>query len=304
MNTICQDRGITENALDFAHSTSKQHTQAVIRSALERIRTTPFVFSSVGICTPEQDGKNRGGSWQNFADWIQLANRCQLNSQKDQQLNDFSIQLAVGSWQILPTELSHCFHSNSTSSEVGEISPSYYVGEGAYALSPLRREMTHADGPSPSSRSVVLALDLGTTTGWAIRTMDGQFAHGFASFKPSRYEGGGMRYLRFKRWLGELRQLATDIHSIYFEEVRRHAGVDAAHVYGGLLATLTAWCEHHNLPYQGVPVGTIKRHATGKGNAGKDEVIQAMRSLGHSVKDDNEADALALLHWALDNQED
>ncbi len=137
-----------------------------------------------------------------------------------------------------------------------------------------------------------------------MRTMDGQFAHGFASFKPSRYEGGGMRYLRFKRWLGELRQLANDIHSVYFEEVRRQAGVDAAHVYGGLLATLTAWCEHHNLPYQGVPVGTIKRHATGKGNAGKDDVIQAMQALGHCVKDDNEADALALLHWALDTQED
>ena len=30
---------------------------------------------------------------------------------------------------------------------------------------------------------------------------------------------------------------------------------------------LTAWCEEHELPYQGVPVGTIKRYATGKGNA-------------------------------------
>lgn len=112
-----------------------------------------------------------------------------------------------------------------------------------------------------------------------------------------------MRYLRFKRWLSEMRQLSGEIHSVYFEEVRRHAGVDAAHVYGGLLATLTAWCEHHNIAYQGVPVGTIKKHATGKGNASKGDVIAAMRSLGHPVSDDNEADALALLHWALDTQE-
>ncbi len=304
MNTICQDRDITHSALHFSRINTQTHSRAIRHSALEMPLINPILLSQTLKTTQEQVGKNRDVSWQNFANWIQLANGCQLNSQKDQQLNDFSVQLAVGSWQIPPTELSHCFHSNSTSSEVGEISPSYYVGEGAYALSPLRREITHADDPSPTSRSVVLAVDLGTTTGWAIRTMDGQFAHGFASFKPSRYEGGGMRYLRFKRWLGELRQLATDIHSVYFEEVRRHAGVDAAHVYGGLLATLTAWCEHHNLPYQGVPVGTIKRHATGKGNAGKDEVIQAMRALGHSVKDDNEADALALLHWALDTQED
>ncbi len=39
--------------------------------------------------------------------------------------------------------------------------------------------------------------------------------------------------------------------------------------------------------------------ATGKGNAGKAEVIAAMKALGHPVTDDNEADALALLHWAL-----
>ena len=69
--------------------------------------------------------------------------------------------------------------------------------------------------------------------------------------------------------------------------------------YGGLLATLTAWCERHQIPYQGVPVGTIKRKATGKGNAGKAEVIAAMKALGHPVTDVNEADALALLHWAL-----
>jgi hypothetical protein len=155
----------------------------------------------------------------------------------------------------------------------------------------------------PSYRPVTLALDLGTTTGWALRPRDGQIAHGYASFKPQRFEGGGMRYLRFKRWLSELHGVARDIHTVYFEEVRRHVGVDAAHVYGGLMATLTAWCEHHNIPYQGVPVGTIKKHATGKGNASKDEVLAAMRVHGHPVTDDNEADALALLHWAIDTQE-
>ena len=112
-----------------------------------------------------------------------------------------------------------------------------------------------------------------------------------------------MRFLRFKRWLSEIHSMANDIHAVYFEEVRRHVGVDAAHVYGGLMATLTTWCEHRNIPYQGVPVGTIKKHATGKGNAGKDEVIAAMRAKGHPVTDDNEADALALLHWAIDTQE-
>ena len=113
-----------------------------------------------------------------------------------------------------------------------------------------------------------------------------------------------MRYLRFKHWLAELKSITGDINAVYFEEVRRHVGVDAAHVYGGLMATLTTWCEHHRIPYQGVPVGTIKKHVTGKGNAGKADVIAAMRALGHPVTDDNEADALAILHWALDTQDD
>jgi Holliday junction resolvasome RuvABC endonuclease subunit len=150
---------------------------------------------------------------------------------------------------------------------------------------------------------ITLALDLGTTTGWALRPHDGAIAYGFVSFRPQRFEGGGMRYLRFKRWLSEISAAAGDIQAVYFEEVRRHAGVDAAHVYGGLMATLTAWCEHRNVPYQGVPVGTIKKHATGRGNANKDDMIAAMRGLGHPVSDDNEADALALLHWAIDTQE-
>ena len=44
---------------------------------------------------------------------------------------------------------------------------------------------------------------------------------------------------------------------------------------------------------------TAKRHANGKGNTGNAEVIAAMKALGHPVTDDNEADTLALLHWAL-----
>ena len=50
-------------------------------------------------------------------------------------------------------------------------------------------------------------------------------------------------------------------------------------------------------------MGTIKLHATGKGNAGKAQMIEAMQLHGHPVTDDNEADALAILHWALEKHE-
>lgn len=151
--------------------------------------------------------------------------------------------------------------------------------------------------------TTILALDLGTQTGWALASRDGSITSGSQSFKPQRFEGGGMRFLRFKRWLNDIKQCNDGIEQVAFEEVRRHAGVDAAHAYGGFLAHLTAWCEHHNIPYQGVPVGTIKRHATGKGNASKGEMVAAANRHGHAPSDDNEADALAILHWALETQE-
>jgi hypothetical protein len=151
-----------------------------------------------------------------------------------------------------------------------------------------------------ASTPTMLALDLGTITGWALRAHDGLITSGTVSFRPSRYDGGGMRYLRFTNWLTELDQLSGPIAAIWYEEVRRHAGTDAAHVYGGLMATLTAWAELRGVPYQGVPVGTVKKHATGQGNAGKPAMITAARARGFNPSDDNEADAIAILLWAMD----
>ena len=156
--------------------------------------------------------------------------------------------------------------------------------------------------PGRVSSSCILTLDLGTTTGWALRGYDGLITSGTTSFKPGRYDGGGMRYLRFTNWLTEIDRLAGPIEAIWFEEVRRHAGTDAAHVYGGLMATLTAWAELRGVPYEGVPVGTIKKHATGRGNADKQAMIAAARVRGFSPADDNEADAIAILLWAIEMQ--
>lgn len=156
-------------------------------------------------------------------------------------------------------------------------------------------------GASPRLMATI-ALDLGTTTGWALRGYDGLITSGTASFRPGRFDGGGMRYLRFANWLTEIDRLSGPISAIWFEEVRRHAGTDAAHVYGGLMASLTSWAELRGIPYQGVPVGTIKRHATGKGNADKEAMIAAARARGFSPDDDNEADAIAILLWALETR--
>ena len=150
---------------------------------------------------------------------------------------------------------------------------------------------------------IILSLDLGTVTGWAVSNSTGRILSGTAQFKPRRFEGGGMRYLRFERWLNETLSVTGGFDAVYFEEVRRHIGTDAAHAYGGFLGCLTAWCEQHKIPYEGIPVGTIKKFITGKGNASKAEMIVAAKKHGHNPEDDNEADALALIHYAREQHQ-
>src|SRR3546814_4442444 len=78
--------------------------------------------------------------------------------------------------------------------------------------------------------SRLLALDLGTKTGFGVGT-PGCVVTGRWDFSPRRFEGGGMRYLRFRRQLDEIHAV-TPIDEVAFEEVRRHLGVDAAHEIG------------------------------------------------------------------------
>lgn len=142
----------------------------------------------------------------------------------------------------------------------------------------------------------MLALDLGTTTGWALES-NGLTLSGSQPFKPDRFSGGGMRFLLFSKWLSDN---FGHVGLVLYEEVRNHVSNDSAHAYGGYYATLTAWCESRKIPYTGVPVQTIKKHATGKGNADKRLMLAFARALGYDPKDDNEADAIHLLRYGLE----
>jgi hypothetical protein len=142
----------------------------------------------------------------------------------------------------------------------------------------------------------VLALDLGTRCGWALFNDGAPLASGtweLSNARQRRFEGGGVKWLRLRGLLNQA-VLGQLVEKIVFEEVRSHAGVDAAHAYGGALAVLTAFCEAEGIPYEAYPVGTIKKHATGKGNAKKDAMIEAARARwpAIAIEDDNHADAL------------
>ena len=150
-----------------------------------------------------------------------------------------------------------------------------------------------------NNNTTILAVDPGTKSGWCLRKPSGRVLSGVWNLKGGRFEGGGMRYVRFRRLLEEI-MASAEVSQVVFEEVRRHMGVDAAHVYGGLIAEITELCEQHKIPYEGIPVGTIKKYATGKGNASKKMMLDAAYSKWPDVeiKDDNQADAMWLAECA------
>lgn len=139
---------------------------------------------------------------------------------------------------------------------------------------------------------IILGIDPGTSCGWAILDGEHRIASGVWDLRPRRHEGGGMRFLRLRSYLSEVLDRFV-CEAVGYEEVRRHLGTDAAHIYGGVVATLSAVLERRKIPYLGIPVGTAKKGATGKGNASKDAMCDAaFARWGHVVEDDNEADAL------------
>lgn len=145
----------------------------------------------------------------------------------------------------------------------------------------------------------VLCLDLGQHCGWAM-SVNGKIQSGVWNLKPTKFESNGFEFVKFKRNL-ELEIIIGGVEKIYFEAVRRHSGTDAAHCYGGYLNILRCICLENDIPYEGIPVQTIKKHATGSGNADKGKMIEvAIKKFPRTnVIDDNHADALLLLNYIL-----
>lgn len=142
-----------------------------------------------------------------------------------------------------------------------------------------------------------LALDLGTKTGWASRCGK-RVESGTLDLAKLAKKQGTTRYGALWKALHTFGLASGD--TVAFEDVRRHLGTRAAHVYGGLKAIVeTAACDI-GCDIIPVPVGTIKKHATGNGAAKKDAMMNAARKRGFEPQDDNEADALALLSYVTE----
>jgi len=143
----------------------------------------------------------------------------------------------------------------------------------------------------------ILSLDFGSRCGWAIS--DGNDVEsGVWQIAPQRGESPGMRYVRLRGCLNTLLAAYPDLAAVYYEQAHHRGGAATEYAVGCATAS-QAWCAEKGIDHAAVHSATIKKHATGRGNADKAAMLAAMQAKGHAVTDDNEADALALLHWAM-----
>lgn len=149
----------------------------------------------------------------------------------------------------------------------------------------------------------ILALDLGTKTGWASRHELGETlvsqTSGVAKFVVPRGSNPDMRYLFFEKWLDDIVLIKKPKLIVY--ELPHMRGGKASDLLVGFMTIVRMYCVKHGLNYISVHSGTLKKFATGSGNASKEDMVLTAEQRYGKVQDDNQADALHLLAWAMEN---
>jgi len=154
----------------------------------------------------------------------------------------------------------------------------------------------------------ILALDLGTKTGWA-----SYFSHepiapthivssGVQKFTVPRGTNPDVRLLRFRKWLEDLCLLKRPKVIAY--ELPHMRGGYSTQFLQDMMSILKVFCLDHDILYMSVHSGTLKKHATGSGNASKEEMVLTAEQRYGKVQDDNQADALHILAWAREQIDD
>jgi len=142
----------------------------------------------------------------------------------------------------------------------------------------------------------ILALDLGSVTGWAISGDPPLTGHW--EVRAGNGESPGMRLIRFRAALNAIHEAYPDLKLLVVEKVHvRYA--TAALSLGELVGRVKEWAAEHDVDLTWVPASTVKKFATGKGQADKAAMMAAATARGwHFHGDDNEADARWLLEYA------
>jgi len=139
----------------------------------------------------------------------------------------------------------------------------------------------------------ILALDPATKCGWAVSPL----ISGVWDLSIRKDESAGMRLMRLKAKLTETHQ-KHKLDIVAYEAARATRFKGAAVVQASIQAVLIMFCEENNIEYVGYSPSEIKKFATGKGNASKEDMINAAIKFNEDIIDDNHADAIHILRMA------
>lgn len=140
----------------------------------------------------------------------------------------------------------------------------------------------------------ILALDPATRCGWAYS--GGQ--SGTWDLRVRKDESSGMRLIRLDSKLDEIH--SSGLNLVVFEAARggMPGRLGALVVSSEIQGHIKFWCEKNDVEFRAYSPTEVKKHATGKGNAGKPLMVEKAQEKWPDVNiiDDNQADAL----WILD----
>lgn len=146
----------------------------------------------------------------------------------------------------------------------------------------------------------ILALDLATVTGWALRRDDGELCSGVWGLGPGHgrpYQHRGLNLWWYMTSVHQAWGLTRVVQEAPFIHWRHPKG---AMVGIGLMFACQMFCDLKGLGWLSVTPSELKKHAVGKGNAKKDVMLKAAWEQwpGQNVVDHNQGDALWVLDWA------
>ncbi|MBJ7437023.1 MAG: crossover junction endodeoxyribonuclease RuvC [Acinetobacter sp.] len=145
----------------------------------------------------------------------------------------------------------------------------------------------------------ILALDPATITGWAVYTGETPpIVSGIINISLRKGESVGIKWLRFEKWL----KITIQKYGITVVSAERVSGrgPDAIVHHAKLLGVIEKVCVEQEIEHLQYSATEIKKFATGKGNADKQDMIRAARArYDWSGEDHNEADALHILMLTL-----
>lgn len=151
----------------------------------------------------------------------------------------------------------------------------------------------------------VLALDIATRLGWAVGSAGSLPLFGAHQLPKARYDGDfSGRFVAMAQWLHDM----IDMHAptlIAYEEPLMPRGVEMTTTWATtrLLIGLVSWAdgvaEDRGVAAMEVNNSTWKKHFVGNGRAEKIDTIRKCFSLGMQPPDNNAADAIGILSFAL-----